>query len=405
MKILIVNTAAYPSVGGVENSLNFMALELKKLGHEVLIWTIIKKKDDPRELFHNGIKIIKENGPTHKWPHKRLSVRLQFTEDKIKSILSEFKPDAVWSRSAVVGLGVLKAGFTVPVFQIFSTNAYMSCRGNYLETKGLPFKQRVMRWMLFPLEFQEFYRIERALLKHCYPVCFSENMAGQIAKSYNVSINAINIIKPGVDIEKYNPEKGYDQLSCIKEKFSLSSEDKLILYVGRLAVSKNVYLIVDALKLLPVNVKLILVGSGSEEQRIRKYVKNCGVGKRVIFAGWQNELLPGFYGISKVTVLPTKIESFGQVLLEAMACGTPVISFGRDGKKFLTASYEIIVHNKTGKVLKDYSADALALAVKSILSLTEKEYKKMSENCVERVIENYSWHNFVKEMLERAGRK
>ncbi len=102
-------------------------------------------------------------------------------------------------------------------------------------------------------------------------------------------------------------------------------------YAGRLVNEKGLDILLWALSDLPDEVRLRIVGDGSARFRLEKMARELGVYERVLFAGTQShEELPAFFHECNAVVLPSKTqknwqEQFGRVLVEAMACGTPVI--------------------------------------------------------------------------------
>ena len=97
MRILLVNGSAYPTIGGVENSLNCIGSELIRLGHEVKIFCFQLDLSQPLQTKHNGIEIIRAPLPPIRWPHLRAKQQLAVVSLSIPEILETFKPDMVWS--------------------------------------------------------------------------------------------------------------------------------------------------------------------------------------------------------------------------------------------------------------------------------------------------------------------
>ncbi|HVP37571.1 MAG TPA: glycosyltransferase, partial [Candidatus Saccharimonadales bacterium] len=101
----------------------------------------------------------------------------------------------------------------------------------------------------------------------------------------------------------------------------------MVLFVGRMHAYKGLHVLVEAMRRAPGT--LVLVGGGWEEDGVRAHVREAGLADRVTFAGDVLEAdLGGYYRAADVFVLPSvsRAEFFGQVLVEAMACGLPVIS-------------------------------------------------------------------------------
>ncbi len=392
MRILLANTTAYPYIGGVENSLRYIGRELVSQGHEVRIFCLQFLPAEPLRMDHEGITIVRHPCESSRWPHRQYRNRVEAAREGIPAVLGDFRPDAVWCRNASVGLGLRRGGYDGPLLQIFPTTARMNCRGSFLMTRGLPVRRRLMLLGLWPSAFIVSSRIERELLDLCTPVVFSENLRKQLG-------GRGRLIRPGVDSGIFSPENGERYFKTIEDDYGLSRSEPLVLYVGRLSSAKHIPMLMDAVLALGNKAKLVLAGSGRDKDRLESYARRIGMSDRAVFAGTHEEMLPGFYAMSRVCVLPTTIESFGQVYLESLASGTPAVGFGGDGRRVLTATSEIIQNGETGTVVRDVSAGALAEGIDSILSLDDDGYAKMSRHCREYAVDRFSWKRFVSEAL------
>ncbi len=102
-------------------------------------------------------------------------------------------------------------------------------------------------------------------------------------------------------------------------------------YVGRLVAEKGVDLLLEAISGLTGSHRLIVLGAGPELGRLKELSRRLGLDERVVFEGWlASPRMPNFYRGLDVLVLPSRsrpnwIEQFGRVLIEAMACGVPVV--------------------------------------------------------------------------------
>ena len=400
MRILLANSSAYPSIGGVENSLNYIGRELLNAGHEVKIFSLQNAPEMPPSIVHNDIEIIRALCTPKRWPHAGLLEKIRVIQSATPNLLKTFRPDAIWSRYAPAGLGLRRGGYKGPLLHIFSTNAKMNCLGAYLQTHGLPIKRRAILLGLFPFEYLFLAKIEQELLRQCKAIVFSENMGSQLLKSYSKVIRSCHVIPPGVDHEFFSPENGSRYFDKIEQRYGISRREPIVLYVGRLTNSKKIPMLMDAVALLDPAVRLVLVGDGPEKDNLIKYSKRIGINERLIFAGIHHEMLPGFYAMSRVYALPTTVESFGQVYLESLACGTPAVGFAGDGCAVLTATEEIIKDGKTGGIVKSVSAHDFADKINKILSLDDKGYTVMSQCSREDVLGRFSWQRFVSTALE-----
>jgi starch synthase len=148
----------------------------------------------------------------------------------------------------------------------------------------------------------------------------------------------ITVIPAGVDLERFRPrakDKG------ILETLGLSEEEFIILFVGVISVYKGVYEFIYAAKRLFLDkdldfikehLKLVIVGRGEEDLRIKKLVEKLGISEHFVFAGYQPYMrIHRFYSVADIFTLPSKPvktwqEQFGMVFAEAMASGLPIVS-------------------------------------------------------------------------------
>lgn len=142
--------------------------------------------------------------------------------------------------------------------------------------------------------------------------------------------NKITVVPIGIDIESFRKtRKMKSEAESIKKRLSLP-EGKTLLFVGRLIPYKGVeYLlgaVPDILKGEP-GVRLVIIGSGKLENKLKAMAESFGIGGSVIFLGSVKNIA-AYYHACDLFVLPSvnRAEAFGVVQLEAMACGKPVIS-------------------------------------------------------------------------------
>lgn len=181
-----------------------------------------------------------------------------------------------------------------------------------------------------------------------------------------------------------------------REKILNEKQNNVILYVGRLLRRKGVDLLINAIpiiiKKIP-DIKLIIVGSGPEEENLKNLAKKRGLEKIIQFEGFVSEEKKfAFLDIADIFVLPSLSEPFGIAILEAMACGKPVIGSNVGGIPF------IIENEKTGFLFE--SQNVCELAEKIIILLNEKELRdRMGKAGHEKAME-FSWNNIAKETVE-----
>ncbi len=179
-------------------------------------------------------------------------------------------------------------------------------------------------------------------------------------------INLIKIIHHGININRF--------------QFNLNPKNYM-LFSGRLFYKKGVDVAIKAAQKLKNNLKII--GTINDLDYYNKSIKPY-LNKNIQYLGTKHrQELIRFYQNARVLLFPIKWEEpFGLVMIEAMACGTPVVAFKRGSVP------EVIVNGKTGFIVKN--TEEMIKAIKKIYQMPETEYKKMRNNCREHIEKNFT---------------
>jgi len=170
-----------------------------------------------------------------------------------------------------------------------------------------------------------------------------------------VPADKITVLRNGVDLARFKP---MDKNHC-REKLNLRGTT--LLSVGLLNERKGHHIIIEALKQLP-KIELLIAGEGEDEAALKSLARQCGVSERVRFLGLVNqENLPEYYNAADALVLASSREGWANVLLEAMACGTPVVATNVWGTP------EVVRSPQAGVLMEERSPQALASAVNVLL--------------------------------------
>lgn len=272
MKIMIVTDAWEPQVNGVVRTLKQTMHELKKMGHEIDMITPLQFKTIPC--------------PTY--PDISLSL---FPKKKVREKLNEFSPDAI--HIATEGpLGIAARAYALKNKLPFST-AYHTRFPEYVKARtGIPLAltYKFLRWFHDPSQ----------------AIMAPTDVVVKDLKSYGFT----NVVlwTRGVDLDIFK----------MQESKELNSAHPIFLYVGRVAIEKNI----EAFLKLKLPGSKWVVGDGPALNGLKeKYpeVNYLGV--------LQQEKLAAVYAAADVFVFPSKTDTFGLVLLEAMACGLPVAAY------------------------------------------------------------------------------
>ncbi len=272
MRIAIVTDAWYPQTNGVVNTLTQTAAWLGRFGHEVRMIT-------PRDF---------RSMPCPTYPEIRLSL---FPYRALCASLLEFAPEAL--HIATEGpLGLAARRFCRRRGWRFTTS-YHTQFPQYLRARfplPLTFSYRLLRWF-------------HGAAVRC--MVSTASVRGQLAAR---GFANLGVWRRGVDTELFKP----------RPKSFLSLPRPVAVYVGRLAVEKNI----DAFLQMPWNGSKVVIGDGPERARLEAQYPQA------VFAGFRfGEDLALHLAAADVMVFPSLTDTFGLVNLEAMACGVPVAAF------------------------------------------------------------------------------
>jgi len=161
----------------------------------------------------------------------------------------------------------------------------------------------------------------------------------ELQKTYPVAESHIEIIHPGVSLERFSDKDNPLFRKEIRLRHGINEKDSVILFVGMNFEIKRLGMLIEAIsRLSRVNahgsdVKLLVVGKG-KEAAYRTMARKYGVADRVIFAGITREV-EKYYAASDIFAMPSVYDTFGMAVLEAMAAGLPVIITPTVGAKDL----------------------------------------------------------------------
>lgn len=179
----------------------------------------------------------------------------------------------------------------------------------------------------------------------------------------------------GVDLERFRPE----DRQLARQKLSLP-DGYILLSVGNLVELKGHHIAIEALAKLPANFHLVIAGNGPERDNLQFRASQLGILDRITFAGQiDNQLLRWWYSAADSLILCSSREGWANVLLESLACGTPVVATPVGGTP------EVIQSATAGQLLSDRNPQALISAINQLIA----DYPE--RNAVRTYAEQFSW--------------
>ncbi|KAF1021596.1 MAG: GDP-mannose-dependent alpha-mannosyltransferase [Acinetobacter bereziniae] len=305
LKIAIVTETWPPEINGVALSLMQLCKGLQNQGHKILLIRPAQKVKcndfkPNQECLVNGQSIPKYPDMKFGWP--------QFL--KVSQAISAFTPDVVHIvTEGPLGFTALHAAKTrrIPVSSGFHSQFQEFSRFFDLAFLVKPI-QSYLRWF------------HNATHLTCVPSRDTE----QALREFGVTCPLV-VVGRGIDTERFSSQRYSEQL---RQQWGADENTTVLIYVGRLSSEKEVNVVIDAYTALRKQsqrkVKLVLVGDGPDRNRLEKMQG----AEHVIFMGsLSGTQLAEAYASANVFVFASQVETFGNVVIEAMASGLPIIAY------------------------------------------------------------------------------
>lgn len=296
MRIAFFTETFLPKVDGIVTRLCHTVAHLQKDGHQVLVFSPDGGITEYQGAQVHGVSAF----PLPLYPELKLAL----PRPSIGDALSRFQPDLVHVvNPAVLGLAGLFFSKTHHIPLVASYHTHLP---HYLKYYGLGMLEGVL-WELLKAGHNQ------ALLNLCTSNAMVEELGEQ-------GIERLALWQRGVDIDTFQPELASANMRRLLSQGN--PEAPLLLYVGRLSAEKEIDRIKLILDAMPT-ARLALVGDGPYRQELEKHF----VGTKTYFAGYMSgKTLASAFASADCFMFPSRTETLGLVLLEAMAAGCPVVA-------------------------------------------------------------------------------
>lgn len=369
LRVALFTERFLPKIDGIVTRLCHTIRHLRAAGLEVLV------------IAPEGVTDF-EGTPVHGVPGFKFPLYpdqlLSIPRPSVRRAIAAFHPDLIHAINPVL-LGV-SAFFYSPSFKVPLVVSYHTDLPKYLRYYGMGRLERLMWW-----------GIKGGYNRADLTLVTSHAMKINLQKH---GVERVQLWRRGVDTQVFHPQRVSQEM-----RMRLTQghpEDKLLLYVGRLSAEKEIEKCRLALETVP-GLRLALVGGGPHRRKLEEYFADT----RTYFAGYLKGVeLGAAFASSDVFFLPSRTETLGLVLLEAMAAGCPVVAAAAGG------ILDIVQDGVTGHL---YDPTKPAEAISAIRKLLQDStHREKMRRRARLDAEQWSWvaatrqlHSFYCDVIRR----
>lgn len=363
MRIVLLSSAYAPSIGGVEVLTHRLAVNLRLAGHQVEVWTACSADDDlPRSDTIDDVPVRRfvfaaprlHLGSTLRWP-----ATARATYNRMRRAVREFEPD-VLNVQCFSGNGAYATALSfstkIPLVVTLHGETVMDDHDIY--------------------EHSSFLRMALRLgLRQASWVTGCSQFTLDDALRFGLDPAKSEVIFNGIDEHEATPKP-------VQVPF-----DRYVLGLGRFVHKKGFDLLVEGFARVSGDAQalgLVLVGQGAARAAVEQQVERLGLRDRVHFTGALDRgQVAAVMSGAEVFVMPSRVEPFGIVALEAWRAGTPVVVSSSGGAS------EFVRDQADGYVVDPTDTDALAAALRQLIA--SPDLRRQFAAAGRRRVSEFSW--------------
>ena len=338
MKIALTIDSFVEGQGGVSTAVAALARNLRKHGHEVMVYAAADPSHENSDLDVVGLRALRyERFPGGRVPMAPIALVQE---------LADFGPDVIHNHSmGTMGLQALAAAHLLCIPILATCHVFLAGFLKYapISLEGLPLTKDVA-WRYTTAFFNRFLQVT------------TPSTAMQCELVAHGLYAPVTAISNGVDTELFCPAQ---------ETITEDLRPLTLLHVGRLGYEKRVDIVLRAFARLVGDypkARLLVVGDGPETKALQTLADDLRVSNQVHFSGSiPHHHLPDIYRLADLFITASTIETQGLVVLEAMASGLPIVGVNA------LALPELIQHSVNGYLVLPGDDHALAEAVRQLL--------------------------------------
>lgn len=357
MKIAIFSDTFLPQVNGVTNTLRRVGDYLEAQGIPYIF--IAPDQKSELEFSYHVEKFF--SAPLFLYPECRVSVMNKFRLDKT---LKDFKPDVIFCMTEFnIGLAGLMYGakHQIPVVTNYSTNF-----STIIKSYGFGIFEKALN------RYLSWFHQKAA-------IAVTPSKASKQAL-HDLGVHSVAIFSRGIDFDRFSPAYRSEAL-----RFEMGIKDKIaLLYVGRLSPEKDLDVLRDSMNRLYQQygnqVVLVVTGEGPMAAELKRTMP-----ANTIFTGYKHgQALAEIYASCDIFAFPSAFETFGNVVLESLASGTPVVCVNQGGV------LESVFHGENGYVARAFDVDSFTTCLSDMIT-DEVKRREFAENG-RAFAQTKSWH-------------
>ncbi|MFZ5862144.1 MAG: glycosyltransferase family 4 protein [Nitrospirota bacterium] len=356
MKIAIIRKK-YNPFGGAERYLNLLSTSLTRSGHEVHVYANQWSTAVDSHVTVHHVPMIGGLSLLKVWSFALAAL----------VIVKPSEYDAILSNERLLSHDVFRVSDGVH-------RTWLAIRWRHAGlVKRLSFLLNPLHWSVRFLDWRVFSRRRFRTI-----IAPSEFIKRDILATYpRVRADDVRVVYNGVDLDRFRPENKTRFRDEIRRELGLGARQPVLLFVGTGFERKGLRYAIEALRHLPPETVLIVIGKG-RARWYRAQARTWGVAERVLFLG-PRDGTEAYYAACDVLVFPTLYEPMGNVVLEALASGIPVVTSRWSG------SAEVLSEGKDGWMIDDPTdprsvATQAAAAIKGAESTdTERQARMKAE--------------------------
>jgi UDP-glucose:(heptosyl)LPS alpha-1,3-glucosyltransferase len=218
-------------------------------------------------------------------------------------------------------------------------------------------------------------------------ICNSHMVKNEILRQFRIDASKIHVIRNGIDTQSFHP-KLRQQQQPLRQQWNIPLNVPVFVFVGSGFERKGLHQTITALSTV-ADAFLVVVGHDKNQRRYQNQAKQQGVQQRVLFTGAQTDVKP-FYGMADAFILPTLYDPFSNAVLEAMACGLPVITSHQSG------AAELVTEGESGFVCDALDTDKIATRMQR---LTDRKLAQVMGEKARSQVEQLDWSLIGEELL------